>query len=143
MHSHYWIWCPVLGPIVGALFGALIYDALLYNGTDNIFIKQYVLHLHFLLLCDPSFLEATSQLRVRCNTTGISFLDPLLASLIYSCLVLVWRHPARVGKLLDLHMASMRLFATLCSQTLFSNSARLSTQGCTMSQSIRYMNRDV
>ena len=39
--SHYWIWCPIMGPILGGLFGAFLYDALLYTGEDNIFAKRF------------------------------------------------------------------------------------------------------
>ena len=39
--SHYWIWCPIMGPILGGLFGAFLYDAFLYTGEDNIFAKRF------------------------------------------------------------------------------------------------------
>lgn len=32
---HYWIWCPVIAPIMGAQAGALIYDVFLYTGKDS------------------------------------------------------------------------------------------------------------
>jgi len=34
--NQYWIWCPIMGPILGALFGAFVYDAFLYTGEENI-----------------------------------------------------------------------------------------------------------
>ncbi|KAJ3513492.1 hypothetical protein NLJ89_g2913 [Agrocybe chaxingu] len=37
--NHYWIWCPVMGPILGALFGAFVYDAFLYTGDDSVINK--------------------------------------------------------------------------------------------------------
>ncbi|KAI0087004.1 aquaporin-like protein [Irpex rosettiformis] len=30
----YWLWCPVLGPILGALVGTLVYDSLLFTGSE-------------------------------------------------------------------------------------------------------------
>ncbi|GLB45121.1 putative MIP aquaporin (TC 1.A.8) family protein [Lyophyllum shimeji] len=35
--NQYWIWCPILGPVLGAQVGALFYDAFLYNGEDSPF----------------------------------------------------------------------------------------------------------
>lgn len=37
IESHYWLWCPILGPIAGAQFGTMFYDAFLYNGEGNKF----------------------------------------------------------------------------------------------------------
>ncbi|KAM5541371.1 hypothetical protein V8D89_004925 [Ganoderma adspersum] len=34
---HYWLWCPVLAPIVGALVGTFLYDLFFYSGADSIF----------------------------------------------------------------------------------------------------------
>lgn len=31
----YWIWTPIIGPLSGGLFGALIYDAFLYTGSES------------------------------------------------------------------------------------------------------------
>lgn len=42
--SHYWIWCPVMGPLFGGLFGGCIYDVFLYTGDDNVLVKPYVVH---------------------------------------------------------------------------------------------------
>ncbi|KAF8645126.1 hypothetical protein AX16_007955 [Volvariella volvacea WC 439] len=33
--NHYWLWCPVIAPILGALAGALFYDLFLYVGDDS------------------------------------------------------------------------------------------------------------
>ncbi|TFK73626.1 aquaporin [Pluteus cervinus] len=33
--NQYWLWCPVIAPILGAQAGALLYDVLLYTGTDS------------------------------------------------------------------------------------------------------------
>jgi len=35
--NQYWLWCPVLGPFLGAQFGTMFYDAFLYNGEDGLF----------------------------------------------------------------------------------------------------------
>jgi len=37
--NQYWIWCPLLGPILGMQMGALVYDILLYTGSDSIVNK--------------------------------------------------------------------------------------------------------
>jgi len=34
--NQYWLWCPVLGSILGMQAGALAYDTLLYTGPDSI-----------------------------------------------------------------------------------------------------------
>lgn len=49
-HSQYWIWCPIMGPILGALFGAFVYDAVLYAGEENIFTQSFVIFLSIALL---------------------------------------------------------------------------------------------
>ncbi|KAJ7596779.1 putative aquaporin 4 [Mycena floridula] len=36
--NHYWLWCPVVAPFVGAQIGTIFYDAFLYNGDDNRFM---------------------------------------------------------------------------------------------------------
>ncbi|KAF8879089.1 aquaporin-like protein [Gymnopilus junonius] len=33
--NQYWLWCPVIAPILGAQFGSLVYDTLLYTGEDS------------------------------------------------------------------------------------------------------------
>ncbi|KAG6860167.1 hypothetical protein C0995_014839 [Termitomyces sp. Mi166 len=35
--NQYWLWCPVLAPILGAQVGALFYEIFLYNGSDGRF----------------------------------------------------------------------------------------------------------
>jgi len=37
--NQYWLWCPVIAPIMGAQAGAFVYDAFLYIGEDSIFNK--------------------------------------------------------------------------------------------------------
>ncbi|KAM5541375.1 hypothetical protein V8D89_004929, partial [Ganoderma adspersum] len=39
--NQYWLWCPVLAPIVGALVGVFFYDLFFYSGTDSILSKRY------------------------------------------------------------------------------------------------------
>ncbi|KAF8530055.1 aquaporin [Hysterangium stoloniferum] len=34
--NQYWIWCPILGPFLGALVGALVYDTFLFIGNESI-----------------------------------------------------------------------------------------------------------
>ncbi|KAF9260666.1 putative aquaporin 4 [Marasmius fiardii PR-910] len=35
--NHYWIWCPIMAPILGAMAGTCFYDALLFIGEESIF----------------------------------------------------------------------------------------------------------
>ncbi|KAJ7079819.1 putative aquaporin 4 [Mycena belliarum] len=35
--SHYWLWCPVIAPFLGAQAGAIFYDAFLYLGDETPF----------------------------------------------------------------------------------------------------------
>ncbi|KZT27358.1 aquaporin [Neolentinus lepideus HHB14362 ss-1] len=37
--NQYWLWCPVLGPILGAQAGTLIYDSLIFTGAESILNK--------------------------------------------------------------------------------------------------------
>ncbi|KAI0632398.1 aquaporin [Trametes polyzona] len=37
--NHYWLWCPVIGPIAGALVGTFIYDALFFTGAESLLNK--------------------------------------------------------------------------------------------------------
>ncbi|TBU23203.1 aquaporin [Dichomitus squalens] len=34
--SQYWLWCPVIAPIVGALVGTFLYDLLFFTGAESI-----------------------------------------------------------------------------------------------------------
>jgi len=34
--NQYWLWCPILGPILGALTGSAIYDAFFFTGAESI-----------------------------------------------------------------------------------------------------------
>ncbi|KAF9557543.1 putative aquaporin 4 [Agrocybe pediades] len=43
--NHYWLWCPIMAPICGALFGTLVYDTMLYTGEDSILNKPSVKYL--------------------------------------------------------------------------------------------------
>ncbi|KAH7885247.1 major intrinsic protein superfamily membrane channel protein [Phlebopus sp. FC_14] len=38
--NQYWIWCPVLGPIFGMQIGALVYDLLIFTGSESIVNKS-------------------------------------------------------------------------------------------------------
>jgi aquaglyceroporin related protein len=38
--SQYWLWCTVLGPVLGAQAGCVVYDLFLYDGEDSIVNKQ-------------------------------------------------------------------------------------------------------
>jgi len=33
--NHYWLWCPILAPILGCQIGALFYDAFLFTGEES------------------------------------------------------------------------------------------------------------
>ncbi|KAI0769916.1 aquaporin [Fomes fomentarius] len=37
--NHYWLWCPVIAPIIGALVGVFLYDACLFTGAESILNK--------------------------------------------------------------------------------------------------------
>ena len=39
----YWLWTPILGPLVGGMAGAAIYDGLLFTGNESIFNKPLVI----------------------------------------------------------------------------------------------------
>lgn len=32
----YWIWCPIMGPITGALTGVFLYDTFIFIGAESI-----------------------------------------------------------------------------------------------------------
>ncbi|KAG5653111.1 hypothetical protein H0H81_002258 [Sphagnurus paluster] len=37
--NQYWIWCPIMGPFLGALAGGAFYDLFLFTGDESIFNK--------------------------------------------------------------------------------------------------------
>ncbi|KAF8887185.1 aquaporin [Infundibulicybe gibba] len=37
--NQYWLWCPVIAPIMGAQAGAFLYDAFIFTGEESIFNK--------------------------------------------------------------------------------------------------------
>ncbi|KAJ7779493.1 putative aquaporin 4 [Mycena maculata] len=37
--NQYWLWCPILAPILGAQAGAIFYDAFIYTGDESPFNK--------------------------------------------------------------------------------------------------------
>jgi len=37
--NQYWLWCPVIAPIAGALIGTLLYDAFIFRGAESILNK--------------------------------------------------------------------------------------------------------
>jgi len=38
--SMYWLWCPVLGPVLGAQLGTLFYDTFLYTGEEGLLSRR-------------------------------------------------------------------------------------------------------
>jgi len=44
--NQYWIWCPIMGPILGSMFGAFVYDAFLYTGEENVVTRSCDHFLH-------------------------------------------------------------------------------------------------
>ncbi|KAF7795403.1 hypothetical protein EIP86_006561 [Pleurotus ostreatoroseus] len=34
--NQYWIWCPVLGPLLGGLVGIFFYDTFFFTGSESI-----------------------------------------------------------------------------------------------------------
>lgn len=34
--NHYWLWCPVIAPIIGAIVGTFVYDLLFFTGEESI-----------------------------------------------------------------------------------------------------------
>ena len=40
--NQYWLWCPILAPIVGALLATFTYDTLVFTGTESIVNYVYV-----------------------------------------------------------------------------------------------------
>ncbi|KAK7048568.1 aquaporin-like protein [Favolaschia claudopus] len=37
--NHYWLWCPIIAPILGAQAGSIFYDAFIYTGEESPFNK--------------------------------------------------------------------------------------------------------
>lgn len=37
--NQYWLWCTILGPVTGMLFGAFTYDTLVFEGSESIINK--------------------------------------------------------------------------------------------------------
>ncbi|KAF7364987.1 hypothetical protein MVEN_00369600 [Mycena venus] len=35
--NHYWLWCPIIAPILGAQAGSMFYDAFIYTGEESPF----------------------------------------------------------------------------------------------------------
>ncbi|KAJ7367184.1 major intrinsic protein superfamily membrane channel protein [Mycena albidolilacea] len=35
--NHYWLWCPIIAPILGAQAGSIFYDAFIYTGEESPF----------------------------------------------------------------------------------------------------------
>ncbi|KAI0690457.1 aquaporin [Cerioporus squamosus] len=40
--NQYWLWCPVIAPILGALVGTFLYDAFFFTGSESILNRPYV-----------------------------------------------------------------------------------------------------
>lgn len=38
--NQYWLWCPIFGPILGMQTGGLVYDLLIYTGSESIVNKS-------------------------------------------------------------------------------------------------------
>jgi len=37
--NQYWLWCPIIAPILGAQFGTIFYDLFIFTGEESIFNK--------------------------------------------------------------------------------------------------------
>ncbi|KAI0081664.1 aquaporin [Panus rudis PR-1116 ss-1] len=37
--NHYWLWCPVITPIIGAVVGTFIYDLFIFTGSESVLNK--------------------------------------------------------------------------------------------------------
>ncbi|KAJ8700792.1 hypothetical protein PTI98_003784 [Pleurotus ostreatus] len=42
--NQYWLWCPVLGPFIGAQIAAFFYDLFLFNGEEGLFNRKQEKH---------------------------------------------------------------------------------------------------
>ena len=40
--SQYWIWCPVMAPLLGGLIGTLVYDTFFFTGSESILNRPSV-----------------------------------------------------------------------------------------------------
>ncbi len=40
--NQYWLWCPVIAPIIGALVGTFLYDAFFFTGSESILNRPCV-----------------------------------------------------------------------------------------------------
>ncbi|KAF8195403.1 aquaporin [Pholiota molesta] len=69
--NHYWLWCPVLAPIIGALCATFIYDACLYTGDESILNKPNAearrRHLHAIHQQRPHMPAGIDTLRAESN----------------------------------------------------------------------------
>ena len=54
-----------MGPILGALFGAFVYDAFLYTGEENILTRSFVIFLSIVLLINLFFNIRGDRFRQR------------------------------------------------------------------------------
>ncbi|KAF5336628.1 hypothetical protein D9758_015934 [Tetrapyrgos nigripes] len=39
--NHYWLWCPIVAPILGAMVGTIFYDTLLYTEQDSYIVRYW------------------------------------------------------------------------------------------------------
>jgi len=53
----YWLWCEVMAPFLGATAGALVYDALVYTGTDSPLSKPWFTRSPSLKRREPNTVE--------------------------------------------------------------------------------------
>ncbi|KDQ25901.1 hypothetical protein PLEOSDRAFT_1066922 [Pleurotus ostreatus PC15] len=44
--NQYWLWCPIMGPIVGAQLGTIFYDLFIFQGNESLINKTYALPIH-------------------------------------------------------------------------------------------------
>ncbi|KAG7095778.1 hypothetical protein E1B28_006482 [Marasmius oreades] len=38
--NHYWIWCPIMAPFLGAMAGTCFYDILMFTGEESVFNRS-------------------------------------------------------------------------------------------------------
>ncbi|KAF9496527.1 aquaporin [Pleurotus eryngii] len=53
----YWLWCPIMGPIVGAQLGTIFYDLFIFQGKESLINNTYAipLRLHHTLITLSTF----------------------------------------------------------------------------------------